>query len=65
MPHQRALLPPAELALQARLADEPGNGLKRVAPDYVADPGREVPPGEVGRGSESCRRRLISGSLRA
>ena len=37
MPHPRAPLPPAELALLARLADELGNGLKRIAVDYVAD----------------------------
>jgi hypothetical protein len=36
MPHPRAPLPPAELALLARLADELGNGLKRIAEDYVA-----------------------------
>jgi len=36
MPHPRAPLPPAELALLARLADELGNGLKRIAADYVA-----------------------------
>ena len=37
MPHPRAPLPPAELALLARLADELGNGLKRIATGYVAD----------------------------
>lgn len=37
MPHPRAPLPPAELALLARLADELGNGLKRFAADYVTD----------------------------
>ena len=37
MPHPRAPLPPAEVALLARLADELGNGLKRIAADYVAD----------------------------
>lgn len=37
MPHPRAPLPPAELALLARLADELGNGLKRIAAEYVAD----------------------------
>ena len=37
MPHPHAPLPPAELALLARLADALGNGLKRVGADYVAD----------------------------
>ena len=37
MPHSRAPLPSPELALLARLADELGNGLKRIAADYVAD----------------------------
>jgi len=37
MPHPRAPLPPAEIALLARLADELGNGLKRLAADFVAD----------------------------
>ena len=37
MPHPRAPLPPAGVALLARLADELGNALKRIGADFVAD----------------------------